>query len=202
LNLLGRFGIHEEGPMEQKLRGKKVAILVTHGFEQVELTEPQNALQQAGADTKIVSPAEGKVKGWNFTDWGDEVSVDVPLSQARAQDYDALHLPGGVMNPDQLRIIPEALAFVREFFESQKPVAVICHGPWTLIDAGVVAGRRMTSWPSVRTDLVNAGADWVDEPAVVDQGLVSSRKPEDIPQFSERMIEEFAEGRHAAQRAA
>jgi protease I len=188
--------------MEQKLRGKKVAILVTHGFEQVELTEPRKALQQAGADTKVVSPAEGRVKGWNFTEWGDEIAVDVPLDRARAEDYDALHLPGGVMNPDQLRIDPSALAFVREFFASQKPVAVICHGPWTLIDAGVVKGRRITSWPSVRTDLVNAGADWVDEAAVVDQGLVSSRKPDDIPQFNAKMIEEFAEGRHAGQRAA
>jgi protease I len=188
--------------MEQKLRGRKIAILVTHGFEQVELTEPRKALQQAGADTKVVSPAEGKVKGWNFTEWGDEIPVDVPLPQARAEDYDALLLPGGVMNPDQLRVMPPALAFVREFFESRKPVAVICHGPWTLIDAGVVRGRRITSWPSVRTDLVNAGADWVDGEAIVDHGLVSSRKPDDIPQFNAAMIEEFAEGRHAAQRAA
>jgi deglycase len=188
--------------MEQKLRGKKVAILVTHGFEQVELTEPRRALQEAGAETAVVSPAEGKVRGWNFTEWGDEIAVDVPLDVARAEDYDALHLPGGVMNPDQLRIDPRALAFVRKFFDTQKPVAVICHGPWTLIDAGVVEGRRITSWPSVRTDLVNAGAEWVDEAAVVDQGLVSSRKPDDIPQFNAKMIEEFAEGRHAGQRAA
>jgi protease I len=188
--------------MEQKLRGKKVAILVTHGFEQVELTEPLKALQEAGAETAVVSPAEGKVKGWNFTEWGDTIAVDVPLDQARAADYDALHLPGGVMNPDRLRIDRRALAFVREFFDAHKPVAVICHGPWTLIDAGVVRGRRITSWPSVRTDLVNAGAEWVDEAAVVDQGLVSSRKPADIPQFNARMIEEFAEGRHAGQRAA
>jgi len=188
--------------MEQKLKGKKVAILVTHGFEQVELTEPRQALQEAGATAQIVSPAGARVKGWNFTQWGDELPVDVPLEQARAEDYDALLLPGGVMNPDQLRIDLKALAFVRSFFDARKPVAVICHGPWTLIDAGVVRGRRITSWPSVRTDLKNAGADWVDEPAVVDQGLVSSRKPDDIPQFNAKMIEEFAEGRHAAERAA
>jgi protease I len=188
--------------MEQKLKGKRVAILVTHGFEQVELTEPRKALQEAGATAHVVSPAEGRVKGWNFTQWGEELPVDVPLAQARADDYDALLLPGGVMNPDQLRIDLKALAFVKPFFDARKPVAVICHGPWTLIDAGVVRGRRMTSWPSVRTDLKNAGADWVDEAVVVDQGLVSSRKPDDIPQFNAKMIEEFAKGRHAAERAA
>ena len=188
--------------MEQKLKGKRVAILVTHGFEQVELTEPRKALQEAGATAHVVSPGEGRVKGWNFTQWGDELPVDVPLAQARADDYDALLLPGGVMNPDQLRIDPKALAFVEPFFDARKPVAVICHGPWTLIDAGVVRGRRITSWPSVRTDLKNAGADWVDEAVVVDQGLVSSRKPDDIPQFNAKMIEEFAEGRHSAARAA
>jgi protease I len=139
--------------MEQKLKGKRVAILVTHGFEQVELTEPRKALQEAGATAHVVSPAEGRVKGWNFTQWGDELPVDVPLAQARADDYDALLLPGGVMNPDQLRIDLKALAFVEPFFDARKPVAVICHGPWTLIDAGVVRGRRITSWPSVRTDL-------------------------------------------------
>jgi protease I len=142
------------------------------------------------------------VKGWNFTQWGDELPVDVPLAQARADDYDALLLPGGVMNPDQLRIDLKALAFVKAFFDARKPVAVICHGPWTLIDAGVVRGRRITSWPSVRTDLKNAGADWVDEAVVVDHGLVSSRKPDDIPQFNAKMIEEFAQGRHSAERAA
>ena len=188
--------------MEQKLRGKKIAILVAAGFEQVELTDPRNALQLAGAETRIVSPAGQKVKGWNFTDWGEEVAVDVPLDGAHADDYDALLLPGGVMNPDTLRINGQALEFVRGFFEAQKPVAVICHGPWTLIDAGVAEGRRLTSWPSLRTDLINAGAGWVDEPVVVDQGLVSSRKPDDIPQFNARMIEAFAEGRHAGQRAA
>jgi protease I len=188
--------------MEQKLNGKKVAILVTHGFEQVELTEPRQALQEAGATAQIVSPAEGRVKGWNFTQWGDELAVDVPLEQARAEDYDALLLPGGVMNPDQLRIDLKALAFVRSFFDVGKPVAVICHGPWTLIDAGAVRGRRITSWPSVRTDLKNAGADWVDEAVVVDHGLVSSRKPDDIPQFNAKMIEAFARGRHSTERAA
>jgi len=188
--------------VEQKLRGKKVAILVAQGFEQVELTEPRAALQQAGADTKVVSSAGRTVRGWKFTEWGDEIAVDVPLDQARAGDYDALLLPGGVMNPDRLRTDGRALAFVREFFDSRKPVAVICHGAWTLIDAGVARGRRLTSWPSLRTDLVNAGAEWVDEPVIVDQGLVSSRKPDDIPQFNAKMLEEFAEGRHAGQRAA
>jgi protease I len=142
------------------------------------------------------------VKGWNHAQWGDEFGVDQPLDQARPDDFDALLLPGGVMNPDKLRLHPKAVQFVRAFFESDKPVAVICHGPWTMIEAGVVRGRRMTSWPSLRTDLVNAGADWVDEPVVVDRGLVSSRKPDDIPQFNARMIEAFAEGGHARRRAA
>ena len=178
--------------MAQTLQNRKIAILVADGFEQVELTEPRKALQQAGAEARVVSPAKGKVKGWNFTDWGEEIPVDVPLDQANAEQYDGLLLPGGVMNPDKLRIIPEAVAFVKAFFDTQKPVAVICHGPWTLIDAGVVHGRRMTSYPSVRTDLKNAGADWVDQEVVVDQGLVSSRKPDDIPAFNQKMLEEFA----------
>ena len=181
--------------MAQTLQDRKVAILVADGFEQVELTEPRKALQQAGAEPRVVSPAKGKVKGWNFTDWGEEIPVEVSLDQANAEQYDALLLPGGVMNPDKLRIIPEAVALVKAFFDAQKPVAVICHGPWTLIDAGVVRGRRMTSYPSVRTDLKNAGADWVDQEVVVDQGLVSSRKPDDIPAFNQKMIEEFAKGR-------
>jgi protease I len=182
--------------MAQRLQGKKVAILVTDGFEQVELTEPRKALQQDGAETRVVSPVKGKVKGWNHTEWGDEIPVDVPLDQANAEQYDALLLPGGVMNPDKLRRNPTALAFVKAFFHAGKPVAVICHGPWTLIDAGVVKGRRMTSYPSLQTDLKNAGAEWVDQEVVVDQGLVSSRKPDDIPAFIQKMVEKFAEGRH------
>lgn len=188
--------------MAQALKGKKVAILVENGFEQVELTEPRKALKEAGAEARVVSPVDGAVKGWNHTDWGDEISVDVPLTQADAQDYDALVLPGGVMNPDKLRNNEKALDFVKAFFKAKKPVAVICHGPWTLIDAGVVQGRTITSWPSLEADLRNAGANWVDKEVVVDNGLVSSRKPGDIPAFNRKMIEEFAEGRHRSSSAA
>jgi protease I len=176
------------------LSQKKIAILVAKGFEQVEMTEPRKALEEAGARTDLISPEGGKVRAWNLTDWGEEFAVDVPLDRASAEQYDALHLPGGVMNPDQLRIIDKALSFVRGFFEAGKPVSVICHGPWTLIDAGVIDGRTITSWPSLRTDLKNAGARWVDEQVVVDRGLVSSRKPEDIPFFNPKMIELFQKG--------
>lgn len=188
--------------MSQQLNGKKVAILVAHGFEQVELTEPKQALEQAGAQTHIVSPEEGQVKGWQHTEWGDQFPVDVALEQANADDYDALLLPGGVMNPDHLRRNQQALQFVRSFFEAGKPVAAICHGPWTLIDAGLVKGRKLTSYESIQSDLKNAGAQWVDQEVVVDQGLVTSRKPDDIPAFNRKMIEEFAEGRHEKQRTA
>jgi protease I len=182
--------------MAGKLDGKKVAIVVMDGFEQVELTDPKAALEREGATCEIISPKEGKVKGWKFVDWGEELPVDVPLAQANADDYDALLLPGGVMNPDKLRVIPEVQRFVKTFFDAGKPVAAICHGPWTLIDAGVIEGRRVTSWPSLRTDLLNAGADWVDAEVVVDQGLVTSRKPDDLPAFDRKMIEEFVEGLH------
>jgi deglycase len=182
--------------MAEELRGKRVAAMVEHGFEQVELTEPRKALQAAGATVDVVSPQSASVKGWQHTTWGDEVPVDRPLSEARADDYDALLLPGGVMNPDKLRINTEAIRFVKAFADSGKPIAAICHGPWTLIEAGAVKGRTMTSWPSLRTDLSNAGANWVDEECVVDDGLVTSRKPDDIPAFNRKMIEEFAEGRH------
>ena len=177
----------------------KVAILVADGFEQVELTEPRKALEQAGAKTEIVSPNKDKVKGWNFKEWGEEMKVDVPIEQARAENYNALLLPGGVMNPDKLRRNEKVLNFVRDFFADGKPVAMICHGPWTLIDAGMAKGRKMTSWPSLQTDLRNAGADWVDQEVVVDSGLVSSRKPDDIPAFNRKMIEEFREGVHGSQ---
>ncbi|HSG41169.1 MAG TPA: type 1 glutamine amidotransferase domain-containing protein [Thermoanaerobaculia bacterium] len=177
--------------MEQ-LNGKKVAILVADGFEQVELTEPKKALDQAGAETRIVSPAKGKVKGWQHTEWGDELPVDVPLGQARADDFDALLLPGGVMNPDHLRRKPEVQRFVKAFFDAGKPVAAICHAPWTLIDAGVVRGRKMTSYETIQTDLKNAGADWVDQEVVVDGNLVTSRKPDDLPAFNRAMVELFA----------
>jgi protease I len=178
------------------LNGMKVAILVAEGFEQAELTGPKQALDEAGAQTRIVSPAKGEVQGWKHFDKADKFKVDVPLEQADAADFDALVLPGGVANPDQLRTNPKAVQFVRAFFEAGKPAAVICHGPWTLIEAGVVKGRTVTSWPSLKTDLTNAGAKWVDQEVVVDNGLVTSRKPDDIPAFNRKMLEEFAEGRH------
>jgi protease I len=188
--------------MATDLKNCRVAILVAEGFEQRELTEPREALDDAGATTQIVSPADGEVEGWNHFDKGDKFPVDVPLSEAKPGDFDALLLPGGVANPDQLRVKPEAVGFIKSFFDAGKPVAVICHGPWTLIEADVVRGRTITSWPSLRTDLINAGAEWVDEEVVVDNGLVSSRKPEDIPAFNEKMLEEFAEGIHRGQKAA
>ena len=179
------------------LNGVKVAILVTDGFEQVEMTEPRQALDQAGAQTRLVSPKDGRVKAWKFTEWGDEFPVDVPLAQARAEDFDAILLPGGVINPDKLRTIPEAVAFAKAFFDAGKPVASICHGPWTVIEAGAARGRRMTSWPSLQTDLRNAGAQWVDQQVVVDQNLVTSRKPDDIPAFNPEVIKLFARGRQS-----
>ena len=185
--------------MIEKLQGKKVAILVTNGFEQVELTEPRRALDQAGAQTEIVSPTKSQVKGWKETEWGDQFKVDMPLDRARADDYDALLLPGGVMNPDKLRMNGQAVRFVKEFFKQHKPVAAICHGPQILIDAGVLKGRTVTSYPSIKGDLANAGALWVDQEVFVDNGLVTSRKPDDIPAFNRKMIEEFAEGTHKFQ---
>ncbi|WP_205500166.1 type 1 glutamine amidotransferase domain-containing protein [Rufibacter psychrotolerans] len=182
--------------MTQKLAGKKVAILVDKGFEQIELEKPKAALEEAGAEAHIISPQSGTVRGWDMTDWGKEYNVDVNLKQAVAADYDALLLPGGVMNPDYLRTNQQAVAFVRAFSDAGKPIAAICHGPWTLIEAQAVQGRRMTSWPSLKTDLTNAGAQWVDEEVVTHNGLVTSRKPDDIPAFNKKMIEEFAEGKH------
>jgi protease I len=193
--------VQEGGSMAEQLSGKRVAALVTNGFEQVELIEPKKALEQAGARVDVVSPESGEVRGWNHTEWGDSVTVDRAVDQARPDDYDALLLPGGVMNPDRLRMNAKAVEFAKHFATSGKPIAVICHGPWTLVEAGVVTGVRMTSWPSLRTDLVNAGADWVDAEVVVDRGIVSSRKPDDIPAFNRKMIEEFAEGRHARRKA-
>ncbi len=187
--------------MDNELKNKKVAILVANGFEQVEMTEPRKALQEAGAETVLVSPVDGKVKGWNHTNWGDEFPVDLPLNKADANDFDALLLPGGVMNPDHLRTNKDAVRFAKEFFRAGKPVAAICHGPWLLVEADVVRGRTMTSWPSLQTDLENAGATWVDNEVVTDEGLVTSRKPDDIPAFNRKMIEEIAEGVHAEQHA-
>jgi len=182
--------------MEIDLTGKRVAILVDDGFEQSELTSPKEALERAGAKPQVVSPKAGKVKGWKHTEWGDEVPVDATLDSVKADDFDALVLPGGVMNPDRLRINPQAVAFVRSFVDAGKPIAAICHGPWTLIQAGGVQGRTVTSWPSLETDLCNAGAKWVDREVVVDRGLVTSRKPDDLPAFNRKMLEEIAEGRH------
>jgi protease I len=178
--------------MSQELAGKRIAILVTDGFEQVEMTGPQKALEDAGAVTTLISPKSGEVQGWNHHDKGDRFAVDQDLQSANANDYDALLLPGGVANPDQLRIIPQAVAFAKSFFTAHKPVAAICHGPWLLIEAGVVRGYMMTSWPSLKTDLSNAGAHWKDTAVIVDRGLVTSRKPDDIPAFNQKMIEEFS----------
>jgi protease I len=181
--------------MSKKLSGKRVAVLVEHGFEQVELTKPVEALKEEGAEVFIVSKHD-KVKGWQHVKWGDEIKADTSLEKAKAQDYDALLLPGGVMNPDKLRMDAKAVAFVKHFMETGKPVAAICHGPWTLIETGLIRGRKVTSWPSLKTDLTNAGANWSDQEVVVDHGLVTSRKPDDIPAFNKKMIEEFAEGIH------
>jgi protease I len=173
------------------LRGTKVAILVADGFEQVELVEPRNALEQAGASTYIVSPNERTVEGWNHFDKGDCFDVDVLLSKANADDFDALLLPGGVANPDTLRRLPEAVSFVQRMNALRKPIAAICHGPWLLINAEIVKGRLLTSWSSIKTDLINAGAKWVDKPTVFDGNLLTSRSPQDIPQFNEAMVRLF-----------
>lgn len=187
--------------MAASLKGKKVAILITDGFEQIEMTSPREALEEAGATALIVSPKDGQVQGWNHFEKGETFDVDVPLGEARADDFDALVLPGGVANPDQLRVDAAVLVFVRQFFHQHKPVAAICHAPWTLIDAGVVDGRRMTSYKSVRTDLSNAGAIWENSEVVVDNGLVTSRDPNDLPAFNRKMVEEIGEGAHERQHA-
>lgn len=182
-----------------KLDNHKIAILTENGFEEVELTSPKKALEEQGATVHIVSPQKDKVKAMKDHEWSIEVPVDKHISQAKAEDYDGLMLPGGVINPDQLRTSEEAIKFIQDFFAAGKPVAAICHGPQSLIEAGVVEGREMTSYPSVKTDLKNAGAKWVDREVVVDQGLVTSRNPDDLPAFNAKMIEEFAEGVHAGQ---
>src|ERR1051325_182006 len=188
--------------MEQRLDGKKIAILATDGFEQSELIEPKKALEQAGAQTFVVSPKSGEIKGWNHTDWGEKVAVDLSLENAKPDDFDALVLPGGVMNPDRLRSDQKAVQFVKSFVADQKPIAAICHGPWTLIEANAVRNRRMTSWPSLQTDLRTAGAHWVDQQVVVDGGLLTSRKPDDIPAFNEKMLELFASRRTESEQTA
>src|SRR5580658_271467 len=188
--------------MTKGLSGKKVAILATDGFEQVELTKPRDALKSEGATVEIVAPYGGEIQGFKHLDKGDKVTVDRTLDEARPDDYDAIMLPGGVANPDQLRMLPKAVAFARHFYDAQKPIAVICHGPWTLIDAGVVKDLEITSWPSLKTDLKNAGARWVDRDVVVNSGVVSSRRPDDLPAFCKKMLEEFREGRHIRRQAA
>ncbi|HZW57230.1 MAG TPA: type 1 glutamine amidotransferase domain-containing protein [Nitrososphaerales archaeon] len=186
---------------QRNLNGVKVAILVDNGFEQVEMTDPREALDQSGAETKIISPASGHVLGWKFTEWGDEFPIDVPLDQAGPQDYDALMLPGGVMNSDKLRKRQKSVDFAKSFFIDGKPVAARCHRPLTIIEAGEAKGRRMTSWPSLKTDLLNAGAGWLDKALVSDGNLVTSRKPDDIPAFNEGMIELLARARRKDERA-
>ncbi|HEY1659811.1 MAG TPA: type 1 glutamine amidotransferase domain-containing protein [Candidatus Sulfotelmatobacter sp.] len=184
--------------MPNNLAGKIIAILATDGFEQDELTKPKKALEEAGAQTEVVSPAEKKIKGWDKKDWGEEVSVDRPLKSADPAKYDALLLPGGVQNPDHLRMNPDAVKFVKHFFEQAKPVAAICHGPWMLVEAGAVKGRTLTSWPSLKTDIRNAGGTWVDEEVVLSNGVVTSRKPDDIPAFNRAMIDLFSKGANAS----
>jgi len=183
--------------VQGKLNGKKIAILVADGFEQIEMTAPRKALEEAGAIANIISPNGEIVKGWQHTDWGDIFDVDVRLEKANPDNYDALLLPGGVMNPDKLRWNKDAVEFVKVFVRNGKPIAAICHGPWTLIEAGAVKGKTMTSWPSLKTDLRNAGATWVDEEVVVDNSIVTARKPDDIPAFNKKMVEEFAQGRYS-----
>jgi deglycase len=186
--------------MPDKLTGKRIAILVAEGFEQVEMTEPRKALDHAGAKTELISPVQGQVQAWRHLDKGDKFPVDANLDAADPKNYDALLLPGGVANPDQLRMMPKAVSFVKSFFEQGKPVAAICHAPWLLIEADVVRGRNVTSWPSLHTDLKNAGAKWVDREVVEDSSLVTSRKPDDIPAFNKKIIEVFSEtGQHEAQ---
>ena len=188
--------------MADELRGKRVAFLFTEGVEQVELTEPLDAVRSAGADVDIVSLEKGEIEMWKHFDRGDKITAEVAVAEADPSDYDGLVLPGGVANPDQLRLNKDAVKFVRAFFEQDKPAGVICHGPWMLVETGVAKGRKVTSWPSLQTDLRNAGADWVDEEVVVDNGLVTSRKPDDLPAFCAKIVEEFAEGKHKQRVAA
>jgi protease I len=180
--------------MPRELEGKRVAILVANGFEQVEMTEPRKALEQAGAKTEVISPEKKEVQGMNHDEKGEKFKVDRALDSASPSDYDALLLPGGVANPDRLRMNPAAVKFVHSFFSESKPIAAICHGPWMLVEAGVLQRRTVTSWPSLRTDIRNAGGEWVDREVVRDEGIVTSRKPDDLPAFNREMIRLFSEG--------
>jgi protease I len=185
--------------MANELQGKKIAFLATEGVEQIELVEPWKAVEQAGGEPELLSIQPGKIQGFEHLDKGEEFPVDKHVSQANPDDYEGLVLPGGVANPDSLRMDEDAVRFVKNFFETGKPVGVICHGPWTLVEAGVVKGRKITSWPSLKTDIENAGGKWVDEEVVVDAALVSSRKPDDLPAFCAKIVEEFGEGVHEEQ---
>lgn len=187
--------------MSKILDGKRIAFLATDGFEQVELTQPWDALKKAGAKVVLVSPKSGSIQGMHHDAKADKFDVDETVDSVSAEDFDGLVLPGGVANPDTLRTCQDSVSFVRDFFKQHKPVAAVCHGPWMLIEADVVRGRKVTSWPSLKTDLINAGADWVDQECVVDEGLVTSRKPADLDAFCAKAIEEFAEGKHAGQTA-
>jgi protease I len=192
----------KEEPAMTKISDARIAILATDGYERSELRSPYAALRDKGAEVEIVSVKSGEIRSWDEKDWGDSIAVDRQLSDARIEDYDALVLPGGQINPDLLRLQPEAVAFVRNFVDSGKPVAAICHGPWLLVEADAVRGRDVTSYPSIRTDLVNAGATWHDKEVVVDQGIVTSRKPDDLPAFIDKLVEEIGEGRHERRPAA
>jgi deglycase len=192
----------EKNMANENLRGLKVAILIEDGFEQVEMVEPRKALDDVGAETYIVSPRDEEVRSWVFKEWGEKFPVDTPLDEARPDDYDALLLPGGVINPDKLRMRPKAVEFVKAFFDAGKPVASICHGPWMVIEAGAARGRRIASWPSLKTDVRNAGGEWVDQEVVVDGALVTSRKPDDIPAFNREMITLFGKARRQSGKTA
>lgn len=184
--------------MAKQLEGRRVAVLATDGFEQAELVQPVEGLRAAGATVEIVAPKSGKIQGYNHHDVADTFAVDRTLDQVKASEFDALVLPGGVMNPDELRTLPKAVAFVRDFVQSGKPVSAVCHGPWTLIEAGAVRGRKMTSWPSLKTDLTNAGAQWVDQQVVVDGALITSRNPDDLPAFVAKTVEVLAHAKPLA----
>lgn len=193
--VVGPLARSQDRPINDELKGKRVAILVANGFEQSELMEPKKALDAAGAKTTIVSPEQKEVRGWADKNWGASVPVDVLLDAASVEQFDALLLPGGVMNPDTLRMNPRAVKFVKAFAESEKPIAAICHGPWTLVEADAVRGKTLTSWPSLKTDIRNAGGNWIDDEVVVDKNLVTSRKPADIPAFNRAMVTLFEKGR-------
>ncbi len=184
------------------LTGKRIAVLATHGFEQSELLVPRDKLREMGATVHVISPESGEIRGWKGSDWGESAEVDAPLDGASATDYDALVLPGGQINPDQLRVNEKAVGLVRDFHEAKKPIAAVCHGPWLLIEAGMIKGRKATSYKSIRTDMINAGADWRDEAVVVDEGIVTSRNPDDLDAFVAKIAEEVLEGRHKQRKVA